>query len=104
MKMKTPIESLVAAVSAVMEERAAQERVFEAVKIVHGSEPCGCVKDMPGDNSTCWAHQVLRDFARGGGGEPGPDLGFGATFLEAYATGIWKSKAQLLAEERKQHV
>jgi hypothetical protein len=40
------------------------EPLRNAIKQVFGPGGCGCVKDLPGDNSTCGAHQTLFDVAR----------------------------------------
>lgn len=31
----------------------------EALKHIYGRGGCACIKDMPGDNYTCYAHYLL---------------------------------------------
>jgi hypothetical protein len=40
-------------------------KVREAVIRVFGPGECACIHDLPGDNYTCTAHQLLRRVARG---------------------------------------
>ncbi len=40
------------------------EKVTQALVVVF-KEGCACIKDMPGDNYTCTAHELLYKIARG---------------------------------------
>jgi hypothetical protein len=47
-------------------EVARLRKVEKAVIRVFGDKTCGCINDLPGDNYTCTAHEMLIDCARKG--------------------------------------
>lgn len=41
-----------------------KQEIVNAIKQAFDPQGCGCIKDMPGDNYTCTAHQLLMSIAR----------------------------------------